>query len=74
MIPTPPRLTGDPNQDLPAIVSWAWLLYRELAVQNPDTRRLDTIGNLPALPESGAPADSIAATVNAIILASKKGA
>lgn len=70
-IPTPPRLTGSSDDDLSAVIEWAWGLYRELAVQNTDRKRLDLVAAVPPLaPDAAAP--QIASTVNAVIAAAKK--
>jgi hypothetical protein len=71
-IPTPPRLTGQSEIDLPAVIEWAWGLYREIALQNVDERRLNQIAAVPALSNTATTAETIGA-VNAIITAAKKG-
>jgi hypothetical protein len=70
-IPTPPRLTGEARTDLGAVIEWAWGLYRELALQNMDAKRLDTISAIPSLPDTATLAETIS-KVNAVIAASKK--
>lgn len=73
MIPTPPRLTGDAKIDLPAVVEWAWGLYRELVVTNTTGRRLDAVASVAPFPDPNSAAlPDVAAKVNAVITAAKK--
>ena len=72
-IPTPPRLRGDANEDLPAVIEWAWGLYRELALTSSAERtRLDRIAALPPLDTGTATLADVAATLNDIIAAATK--
>jgi hypothetical protein len=70
-IPTPPRLTGNGPTDLASVIEWAWGLYRELALQNVDEKRLDRIAAVPPLPDTATTTDLIGA-VNAVVVAAKK--
>lgn len=71
-LPTPPRLTGDADLDLRAVVEWAWGLYRELALLDANGKRLDAISALAPLDTGTATAGQAAAKVNAIIIAATR--
>ena len=69
-IKSPPRLTGKVEADLPEILEWMWAVYRDVLLQNADTRRIAAIGAVTTLPDTASLADVIA-KVNEIILAAR---
>lgn len=71
-VPTPPRLTGDSELDLRAVIEWAWGLYRELVLLDVSGKRLDAIAAVTKLDAGTATAADAATAANAIITAATR--
>lgn len=75
--PTPPRLTGNTQNDLQAVVSWGYDLYRTLVVEQRLGERLNAIASLEPLaltisdPPTQAEVQAVHDKVNAIIAAAE---
>lgn len=71
--PTPPRLSGNTQQDLAAIVDWGYSLYRALVIEQRLGERLNAISALTksaatiSSPPTQAEVTEIQTLVNAII-------
>ena len=43
-VPTPPRLTGNPNTDLAAVIEWAWAFYKAVELGGAYAKSIELAG------------------------------